>query len=403
MAGVEITFWIAAALVLYAYVGYPGLLWLLQPIGRFWRRLQHLPEPTDWPAVTLVIPAYREEHSVAPKMDSLRALDYPKDRLRILWLIATHEGDESLEPTLAALERYPEAEYHLVPHRGKIYSLNYAQKLVDTPLVAITDADILLSPQSLRKAVQLMLVSQRIGVVSGRRKVIQTVANLGPVNASEGFYLRYDQQLATLESTFGHALTVTGALLLLRTELWPQMPDRVVDDLYLHLEAGLRGYYSLFAPEAEVYETPSATPGIEFQRKIRIAYTAFYTLRARLRWKDALRHPLFLFFLLSHKIFRYWVAPIGLIVLLISAAILSITGSIFYGLAFLVQAIAWGQALWLSRSRLGSAKKGLRYLPGYFVLAHLAQLIGFWKFLRNEDPRKVWQRLPRTELPYLSK
>ncbi len=402
MEGLEVAFWIAVALVGYPYLGYPLLLWLAQPLGRFWKALRRpLPEPTDWPEVTLVIPAYREADSVIPKMESIRALDYPKDRLRILWIIATHEGDDSLAPTLEALQRYPEAEYHLVPHKGKIYSLNYARQLVNSPYTLLTDADITLSPQSLREAMRLALLHPKIGLVSGRRTLNQP-GEQDPIQPSEKTYLSYDQTLARLEGIQGYALAVTGALLLMPTSLWPEMPDRVVDDLYLYLEAGLKGYYTLFAPGAIVYETPSASSAVEFQRKARIAYTAFYTLRARLRWKEALRHPTFTFFLVSHKLFRYLLAPIGLLGTLIVSGGLSLSGNYLYLLAFCVQILAWLQAL-VMRYQLPRALPRSLYLPGYFILAHLAQLVGFWKFLRGEDPRKVWQRLPRAELPSLSK
>ncbi|MCS7188764.1 MAG: glycosyltransferase [Bacteroidia bacterium] len=395
MSVVEWFFWLSIVLVLYPYLIYPMGIGLIAILKRREQKDVETDEIDYWPDVTIIIPAYREAQSVAPKMESIRNLDYPKDKLRILWIIATHEGDDSLEPTLKALQSYPEALYILVPHRGKIYSLNQARLQVETPYTLITDADILISPHSLRVGIQHMKQNPRVVLVGGSRQLLPQGKNT-PVGFSEAPYLGYEAWLGKAESQWGCALGLGGGFLLLRTSFWPEMPAGVVDDLYLNLYAGLNRFHVVFEPKIKSYEIPSASYRVEFQRKIRIAYTAFNTIRSLFSWKKALQNPLFLFFFFSHKLFRYTIAPVALLIGLLSVVGVAFK-STFYSMAATLYILAALEAfaLWaLATVRL----PGWIALPGYFFLAHFAQLVGLWKFLRSEDPLRVWQRLPRTEI-----
>ncbi|MCS7297463.1 MAG: glycosyltransferase [Bacteroidia bacterium] len=391
----EWVFAISAALLLYPYLIYPALI---VPIGWVKRRLYPLPlgEPKEWPEVTIVIPAYREAQSVRPKMESIRRLDYPREKLRVLWVVATHEGDDSFDPTIQALSAYPEAEVLVVPHRGKIYSLNEARAHLHTPYALLTDADIPLSERSLRQAVCRAESDPRIALVGGIRR-IRPESQSHSVAPHEALYLSYDEQIALAESAWGYALGVGGGFLLIRDAYWKRMPLGVADDLYLNLEVGFSGAKSVIEPQAQGYESPPLHIRTEFKRKVRIAYTAFQTLHHRFRWKEALRYPLFSYFLFSHKVCRYFIAPMALILLLISTSILGVKMPFSaYGIALTLQAGAWIQAFlsWNFPKLRWPWKIGL---PGYFVLAHLAQLSGLWRYLRKDDPMRVWLRFERME------
>src|SRR5881397_503953 len=64
------------ALLAYAYVGYPGLLWLLSKIIP--GRPRRSGEPAEWPRVSIIVSAYNEEHVIADRLQNLHALDYPR-------------------------------------------------------------------------------------------------------------------------------------------------------------------------------------------------------------------------------------------------------------------------------------------------------------------------------------
>src|SRR5215212_96232 len=66
----------------YAYFGYPILLKLVT------RRRTPPPrgpgEPSEWPAISIVVPAYNAERTIGRTIERLLATDYPADRRQIL-------------------------------------------------------------------------------------------------------------------------------------------------------------------------------------------------------------------------------------------------------------------------------------------------------------------------------
>ncbi len=96
----------------YAYVGYPLLLRL---VGKRRPPVASLPDPVEWPRISIVVPAYNEEPAIRRTIDSLLALDYPADRRQILVV-----SDASTDGTDAAVCSYAPQGVELLrlPQRG---------------------------------------------------------------------------------------------------------------------------------------------------------------------------------------------------------------------------------------------------------------------------------------------
>lgn len=101
------------------------------------------PPGTDaLPTYSVLVPLYREASSVAPLLASLRRLDYPRDRLEVIYLI---EADDTA--TRAAFEAVPLPVGHrvvVVPAVGprtKPKALNVGLALATGDLVTIYDAE----------------------------------------------------------------------------------------------------------------------------------------------------------------------------------------------------------------------------------------------------------------------
>src|SRR5438552_16696705 len=97
---VKIIFWASAAFILYAYYGYPLLLWLTQAIFRRPVRKQDCT-----PSVSLLISAYNEAGVIAAKIRNSLALDYPSDQLEIV--VAS---DGSTDATAQIVRSFVEGE-----------------------------------------------------------------------------------------------------------------------------------------------------------------------------------------------------------------------------------------------------------------------------------------------------
>lgn len=79
-------FWISIIIVFYTYIGYGILLYLLVKIKEKLHPEQPLTLPETLPDVTLLIAAYNEEKIIKSKMDNCATLDYPKDKLHVIWV-----------------------------------------------------------------------------------------------------------------------------------------------------------------------------------------------------------------------------------------------------------------------------------------------------------------------------
>ena len=96
MNTLEILFFVLLFIVFYTYVGYGILLWILVKIKQSFLFFYDTDEPeqetcrngnnTALPEITLFITAYNEEQVVDGKMKNCHELDYPKEKLHIVWV-----------------------------------------------------------------------------------------------------------------------------------------------------------------------------------------------------------------------------------------------------------------------------------------------------------------------------
>jgi cellulose synthase/poly-beta-1,6-N-acetylglucosamine synthase-like glycosyltransferase len=78
------------------------------------------------PEVTLFIAAYNEKDYVEAKMKNSLELDYPKDKLKIIWVT---DGSDDGTPDL--LQNYPNTTvHHLQERNGKIGAMNRGMEFV---------------------------------------------------------------------------------------------------------------------------------------------------------------------------------------------------------------------------------------------------------------------------------
>ena len=134
----KIVFWIALFIVFYTYIGYGILLYIIIRLKRLFRGKPQkavLPADENLPTMTLMICAYNEEDVVAEKMENTLALDYPKDKLRIMWVT-----DGSNDHTNELLKAYPEVDIVFSPERrGKTSALKHGLRELKTRYVAFTE------------------------------------------------------------------------------------------------------------------------------------------------------------------------------------------------------------------------------------------------------------------------
>src|SRR5574344_1804036 len=148
MTTIIVLFWILLFVVFYAYLGYGILLYILVRIKRLFAKKSPIEtDENDLPHVTLFITAFNEAGVVEEKMKNTLELDYPKEKLHVLWIT-----DGSDDGTPEKVGQYPDVVVsHLPERKGKIAAMNRGMGLVETPLVVFCDANTLLGKSSVRR------------------------------------------------------------------------------------------------------------------------------------------------------------------------------------------------------------------------------------------------------------
>jgi cellulose synthase/poly-beta-1,6-N-acetylglucosamine synthase-like glycosyltransferase len=224
MIAIKISFWLLFFIVFYAYLGYGMLLF---GIIKF-RRLtglakRRVDDPTFEPYVTLFIAAYNEKDFVAAKIKNTLELDYPKEKLKMVWVT-----DGSDDGTPEELKKYANVVVHHLPRRnGKIGAMNRGMKFVETPIVVFCDANTLLGHESIRSIVRLFS-NPKVGCVSGEKRIFSKEKD-SAAGAGEGLYWKYESALKKWDAELYSVVGAAGELFAIRTELFKEVePDTLL-------------------------------------------------------------------------------------------------------------------------------------------------------------------------------
>ena len=392
---IEILFWIGIGIVFYTYLGYGIVLYLMVKIKELFvkPRLPRLPETL--PEATLLIAAYNEEAIVASKMVNCRQLDYPADKLRIVWVTdGSDDGtNERLQTRWAG-----KATVHFQPLRqGKTAAMTRGMTLVDTPLVVFTDANTMVNREAIREIV-LAFRNPKVGCVAGEKR-IAVQAKDGAAAGGEGIYWKYESTLKALDARLYSAVGAAGELFAVRRELFETMePDTLLDDFILSLRITMKGYIIAYCTNAYAIESGSADMREEEKRKVRIAAGGLQSIRRLRPLLNPFRYGVLSFQYTSHRVLRWSVTPFLLFALLpLNVAILLTGGSpVFYGVLLVLQVFFYGLGYWGYYLSTRQIKNKLLFIPYYFLFMNINVLRGI-RYLKKKRGSGTWEKAKRAE------
>jgi cellulose synthase/poly-beta-1,6-N-acetylglucosamine synthase-like glycosyltransferase len=332
------------------------------------------------PGVTFLIPAYNEEKHLAQKIANLQEIDYPSDKLQVIF-VSDGSTDRTNDILSTLLPR--EAEVIFLPCRsGKATALNTGVAQARHNILVFSDCSTLFAPDAVRKLVR-QFSDPSVGAVCGALRFQASSES----QQTEGVYWRYETMLRLMEGRVGATLTASGAIYALRRDAYLPLPSSsILDDLLIPMNARKLGFQVLYDPE--VIGTDFAPEGVrgEFTRRVRLAVGSFQALPYMLRLPMG---RLTKFAFLSHKVLR-WILPLSLCALLVSNTFL--LKDSFYAVFGAVQVafFLWACMGCLLRPYLLRVRFGLL---GYFVLAmNVAFLVGLLRCLTNRG-EALWHRV----------
>jgi cellulose synthase/poly-beta-1,6-N-acetylglucosamine synthase-like glycosyltransferase len=393
MTWLKITFWILLFIVFYTYIGYGILLFFLTRIKRMFRRPVQKNIDSYEPDVTLFIAAYNEKESVAAKVKNSLELDYPREKLHMVWVT---DGSDDGTPDL--LRQYEGIQVlHLPERNGKIGAMNRGMKLVRTPVVVFSDANTLLGRESVRRIVRLFR-DPKVGCVSGEKRIFSKEKDAA-AGAGEGLYWKYESTLKKWDAELYSVVGAAGELFAIRTELYQEVErDTLLDDFIISLRVAQKGYTIQYDPEAYASETASANVREELKRKIRISAGGIQSVIRLRSLLNIFRYGILSFQYISHRVLRWTLAPLSLLLMLITGFILATQEGLsefgFYSVLFWLQVLFYLAALlgWYLENR--SVKVKVLFVPYYFFIMNLSVFLGFIRFLKRSQSVN-WERAKR--------
>lgn len=368
----ELIFWLCAAVVFYVYVGYPLLLKLVHMlVGR-----TPVHEPTLEPPLTLVISAFNEEASIREKLDNTLQLDYPPARLQVL--VVSDASDDRTDdivreyaPRGVTLLRMPE-------RGGKTVGLNAALREASGEVVVFSDANAMYLRDALRR-LAAPFADPAVGAVVGESTYHDSET---ASEASESLYWKYETAIKQLESETGSVVGGDGAIYAIRRSLYVPMRADALSDFVNPLQIVKSGHRCLYEPAAQSVEKAAEGFDREFRRKVRIVNRAWRAMLSMPELLNPFRYGFFAFKLISHKLLR-WLAPLFLLLLLVSSAVLA-GRSPLYAWALAAQLAFYALALAGHLLRKRERMPRLLSVPYYFSMVNIASARGILEAFKGE-------------------
>jgi poly-beta-1,6-N-acetyl-D-glucosamine synthase len=383
-------FWIALWIVLYTYVGYGVIIYILSKLVPH-RKRGVIQSDSFQPEVTLIIAAYNEEQYIEQKIKNTLSLNYASNKIKI-WFVT----DGSSDSTPDIIKRFDSITlFHQPERHGKIHAVNRVMKFIETPIVIFCDANTDLNADAIKNIVR-HYQDEEVGGVAGEKRIFKNAED-NASGAGEGMYWKYESFLKRKDAEVYSVVGAAGELFSIRTELFEEPPkDMIIEDFYMSLRIAARGFRFMYEPDAYAVETASASVAEEWKRKVRICAGAFQAMIMLRYLLNPFQYGILSFQYISHRVLRWTLAPLSLLLIFISNLYLAINAHWIYGLILLGQILFYGIAFLGYRYQDKKISIKGFFVPYYFVVMNLSVYFGFVRFLRGKQS-VVWEKAKRAE------
>ncbi len=387
-------FWTCLSIVFYSYLGYAFILFCLVKCKKFLFHNDLKFETSFQPSVALVIPAYNEEDFILRKIKNTLELDYPRQKLTIIFIT-----DGSTDQTPGIIRKYSEFKLmHQSERKGKSAAMNRVMQMITEPVVIFCDANTLLNKDCINEIVK-HYADPKVGGVAGEKKILQNTTNTTTVSSGESLYWKYESFIKKMDSEFYSVVGAAGELFSLRTSLYEAIEEyTIIEDFVLSLRVCLKGYIIRYEPKAYAMETSSVSMKEEQKRKVRISAGAFQAMLLVKPLFNVIKYPKLSFQFISHRVLRWAVCPICLILIFISNFLLEIlSGKAIFTYLLLAQVLFYLFAIMGWILAINSVKNKFLYIPYYFLFMNVSVLIGLYRIMTKKQS-VLWEKAGRQML-----
>lgn len=290
--------WFILIYLIVFFFGFFFLIIFLILHFRYKKKLNDFPNPTKYFSLTFLVPAYNEEKNLRDTIKSLMKVEYPSDKKKIL-IINDGSKDKTLEIAKELEKEFEEVSVLDKPNSGKANSLNEALKIIDTELIAITDADSYPNPDSVKKMVG-HFNDEKVCAVTSRVLVKNKKNFLERFQVMDYSIIAWTRKLLD----FVDSVYVTnGPLSIYRTEKAKEIggfdPSNLTEDIEITWHFLSLGYKTKMSYSAIVYTTVPSKIKPWINQRIRWNLGGIQTVKKY--YKSMFRNP--------EHVFGYFVIP----------------------------------------------------------------------------------------------
>ncbi|MBX4206534.1 glycosyltransferase family 2 protein, partial [Candidatus Parcubacteria bacterium] len=213
--------------------------------------------PSHYPSVTVIVPVWNEESTLAATVDSLLALDYPEDKLSFILV-----DDGSTDKTWQVMNGYkqnPRFGIYRKENGGKHTAVNLGLEKVRSDLVGCLDADSFVNADALLKIVPYF-DDASVMAVTPSIKVHEPVNALQHIQKTEYSWSIF---LRRMLSSMGALYVTPGPFSIFRTQVFHELGGYkhayMTEDMEMAMRMQKNRYKIVNSHGAHVYTVAPAT------------------------------------------------------------------------------------------------------------------------------------------------
>lgn len=209
---------------------------------------RHEDEIIPLPTLTVLVPCYNEENLIEWKIENLAQLEYPRDKIEVIFLDGC-STDTTVQKIRDAIWNLPYMRVVETGKKGKIPQVNSVLPEIESDIIVNTDVDAELNRDVLLEIAKEFRADEQVGVVG---------AFVIPKNCcrEEAQYWTAQNRARVLESQAYSSSIVIAPCFAFRRGIVTSFPEDVVaDDIYTAFEATVKGYRVVYCKNAVAFET----------------------------------------------------------------------------------------------------------------------------------------------------
>lgn len=360
-------------IAVYAYAGYPVLMWAIARVRR-----RPVASAVVIPSLSVIIAAHNEAHSIDKKLASIFAQEYPQHLVKVI--VAS---DGSTDRTVAVAQEWAHRGVQVLdlPRVGKARALDAAVAVANNDVLVMTDANAVLQPGALA-ALMRPFGDPQVGGVCGN-ELRRPTDGASAASLGERLYWEYDKWIKRQESCAGSIVAASGSLYALYRHLYRPVTDpAATDDFVISTQVVRVGKRLVFAEDAQTVEPATPSGDVEFTRKVRITTRGIRSVWSARDLLNPQRTGIYAVTLFSHKIVRRLVGFAAVGTFITSA---TLARQRRYRVFLLLQLLFYTSAAagWIGQGKPWGRRKWL-YIPYYACMSNLAVMLGILNAVRRK-------------------